>query len=43
MLIASLVISFISLTVSVLAMNVAVRNPEIHIYHEPEDKDKSLS
>ena len=39
MLIASLVISFISLTISVLAMNVAVRNPEVHVYHEPEDKD----
>lgn len=39
MLIASLVISFVSLTISVIAMNVAIRNPEVHIYHEPEDKD----
>lgn len=39
----SITISAVSLIVSVISMNIAVRNPEVHIYHEPEDKNQHLS
>lgn len=39
----SLLISVFSLIISGLAVFLAARNPEVHIYHEPEDTDQSLS
>ena len=39
----SLLISIFSLVMSGFAVFLAARNPEVHVYHEPEDTDKSLS
>ncbi len=39
----SLLISLLALVISGLAVFLAARNPEVHIYHEPEDTNQSLS
>lgn len=39
--VVSLLISVFSLVVSGLAVFLAARNPEVHIYHEPESENEN--
>ena len=39
----SLLISLLAFVMSGFAVFLAARNPEVHVYHEPEDTDQSLS
>ena len=39
----SFLVSLLSLVVSGLAVFLAFRNQEVHIYHEPEDENQRLS